>query len=199
MFGQTCAVLLLACVTPLPNGVARAWSIGERPRTADAIVVLGGGVRWPDELPPDALQRVRHGVRLFRDRYAPRLIVTGGVHPDAPGVSEGAVMARIAAEMGVPAAAILVEDRARRTHENGLFVADLMKRNGWESALLVTNSVHMRRAQQVFRRLGVRTHAAPSEWPSTHRMNSPAEGLALFEATAYELLATALYRARGWV
>lgn len=192
-------LLLLTCVTPLPNHIARAWSVGGRPRPVDAIVVLGGGIRWPDELPAEALQRVRHGVCLYRANYARRLIVSGGVNPKAPAASEGKVMARIAREMGVPAADIVVEDRARRTLENGRFVAELMERHGWRSALIVTNSVHMRRAQRVFQRLGIEAHAAPSEWPLAPRVNTPAEGLAMYEATAYEVLATALYRARGWV
>ncbi len=202
LFASTATVLTLmalgAAAGLLPGAAARAWAVGGGPRKADVIVVLGGGVVWPGELACDSLQRLQHGVWLYHRGYAPRLVVTGGAKPGSPAIrSEAELMRDTALMMGVRPEDVLMETRASRTRENGTEVAAIMKREGWRSALLVTNALHMRRSRMVFERLHIQTYPAPSYTPGLI-FATPGQWMVALEETGYEVLATAFYRLRGW-
>ena len=196
--GLVAAAMLVATVTPLPSFLARAWAVRGAPRKADVIVVLGGGVVWPGELQCGSLQRLQHGVRLYHQGFAPRLILSGASAGKEAVPPEAEIMRETALRMGVQAEDVVVEPRALRTHDNGLGVAAIMHRQGWRSALLVTDALHMRRARMVFERLGIETFPAPSSTAAV-AFTTPGQGLAALEETGYEVAATLFYRLRGWV
>lgn len=142
--------------SPIPGLAARAWAVRETPTKAEVIVVLGGGTTWPGVLLCGSLMRLQHGVWLYHQGYAPRLIVSGGGDPRHPAVPpEAELMRRFALMLGVNSEHVVVEPRATGTYENGTEVATIMRREGWQTALLVTDAVHMRRARMVFERLGI--------------------------------------------
>jgi uncharacterized SAM-binding protein YcdF (DUF218 family) len=125
---------------------------------ADAIVVLGGGghLGWarrpdvtPDELP---YSRLAAGARLWFAHRAPVIILSGG---GDNGHSEARTMARAIAALGVPAQALLLEQRSTDTRGNALYTAELARRHGIRRVLLVTSAIHMPRAQLLFRRTGL--------------------------------------------
>jgi uncharacterized SAM-binding protein YcdF (DUF218 family) len=125
---------------------------------ADAIVVLGGGSRYawlnrPD-VRPEQLQssRLAAGARAWLSGRAPIVILSGG---GEDGDSEAQRMAAAIARLGVPASALILEDRSRNTHDNALFTAALADRRGMHRVLLVTSSLHMPRASLLFRNAGV--------------------------------------------
>ena len=125
---------------------------------ADAIVVLGGGghLGWArredvtaDELP---YSRLAAGARLWLAGRAPIVILSGG--GDA-GRSEARGMARAIATLGIPADALLLEERSTDTRGNAFFTAALARQRGVHRILLVTSAVHMPRAELLFRRAGL--------------------------------------------
>ena len=190
--------LMLVAASPIPRALAYAWALNAPPHGADAIVVLGAGVRWPDRLPCVSLQRLEHGVRLYHAGYAPRLILTGGTDPHHPAVSAEAVVMRGAAlRLGVNPGDIVIETEATRTYENGLHVARLMHRQAWGSAIIVTDALHMRRAHLVFQRLGIRSY--PSAGRVIEFEGGPSNGLRLLERLTHEVVGVAVYKVRGWV
>mgnify|MGYP000585395438 FL=1 len=87
---------------------------------AQAIVVLGGGVlpaRHKGQ-PPDlqeAADRLTHGVRLFRAGKAPLLVLSGGSNRAVSATSEAEAMRQLLLEWGVPAQAMVLEERSRNT------------------------------------------------------------------------------------
>jgi len=131
----------------------------------DAIVVLGGGVagkgtlRPSNELSPSSLERTICGADLFAHGFAPRIIFAGG---DASifgeGPKEGAEMKRLALRLGVPEAAITVEDRSRTTYENAVETKRIM---GNGSILMVTSALHIPRALGLFHKQGLDTVPYP--------------------------------------
>ncbi len=139
--------------------------------TADAIVVLGGGVEggrsgW--RTTPHLLagaDRVWFGAQLYRAGRAPVLIFSGGNSEwstaDEP---ESKAMQKFANDLGVPPAAVLLEDRSRNTQENAEYTNQLMGEHGFKTILLVTSAVHMPRALATFRRLGINVTAAPTDF-----------------------------------
>ncbi len=128
--------------------------MGTGARRADAIVVLGAAVR-PDGRPGQALlRRIRHAVALYAAGAAPRLILCGADCHGA-GVSEAAAMREVALAGGVPADAILLDERSTSTFENAAETAALLRTHGLGSVILVSEPFHLPRARLLFRLQGV--------------------------------------------
>jgi uncharacterized SAM-binding protein YcdF (DUF218 family) len=117
----------------------------------DAIVVLGAPLAADDRLSPVLVERVTAAAALYARGGAPVVVATGGVTGRARR-AEAAVMAEGLVEHGVPAAAVVVEDRSRSTAENAALVRGVLgdRRAVW----LVTQPFHARRARWIFRRAG---------------------------------------------
>lgn len=133
---------------------------------AQAVVVLGGGrdILSPEDADRDrpssaSLMRLRHGARLHRLTGLP-LLVSGG-KPDGQGESEAVVMAR-ALEDDFRVKVRWVEDASDNTAQNARFAAVVLREAGVRRILLVTDAIHMRRAEQIFRRTGLEVVPAPT-------------------------------------
>jgi len=164
--------LYLLCATGPFSNLLTGWLEGRHPPVNTArglesvtyIVVLGGGVRFTNEVPaasrlmaPSAL-RVAEGVRLFRllgDR--PLLVMSGG---GPAGRQEARFMASLALDLGVPPHKILTETDSRDTHGNAAGVRALV---GDADFLLVTSGIHLPRALRIFAHLGMHPRPAPAD------------------------------------
>jgi uncharacterized SAM-binding protein YcdF (DUF218 family) len=132
---------------------------------ADAIVVLGGGsyawLQRPDVRLEDLEHsRVAAGARAWLAGGAPVVMLSSGSDAGR-GRSEADVMATAIERLGVPASALLLEDRSRDTHGNALFSAELAKHHDIHRVLLVTSSLHMPRASYWYRQCGLDVIPAP--------------------------------------
>ena len=127
---------------------------------ADAVLVLGGGIR---PAPAKGLgvevneagDRLLCGVRLWRQGKAPVLITSGArvsFQPNDPIAPEAALSQQLAQELGVPASAVLLNDTARTTAEEAQRINQLATEQGWKQLILVTSAFHMPRALASFRR-----------------------------------------------
>lgn len=139
--------------------------------TADAIVVLGGGwygwVSRPDvQLDDMKYSRLAEGARLYLAGRAPRVILSGGGEGER---TEARNMARGADRLGIPAQALLLEEHSTDTEGNARYTAQLARRNGVQSILLVTSALHMPRASQLFRNAGLAVVEAPVPEPPSVR------------------------------
>ena len=141
-----------------------AFSPEELPE-GDTIVVLGGGIeaegaygRWGDL--NHASDRLVSAAELWHAKKAPKIVVSGG-STQGP-VSEASRMADLLQRMGVPATAIRLEEKSLNTEGNAREVAALVD-TGSPHILLVTSSLHMRRAAALFSAQGFRVTAAPTD------------------------------------
>lgn len=179
--------------------------------TADAVVVLGGGIvpgppGWPyPDLGP-AADRVWHAARLYHAGKARRLILSGGNLPwQGEQQPETVAMRQFLTDLGVPEAALVVEGRSRNTRENALYSAELMRELGIERVLLVTSASHMPRALGTFRAVGIDAIPAPTDFgvipQPAHLMRWLPNADALHDSTLAlkEYLGWWVYRWRGWV
>jgi hypothetical protein len=117
------------------------------PRPADLV--------FGYHIPEGADRRARAAARLYLDGFAPRLLFSGGA-PRSPGDEpESARMARLAKDMGVPTAAVLVEPFSRNTFENAVCSRVLLQQNGLFDSLsrilLVSCPWHMGRVARIMR------------------------------------------------
>jgi uncharacterized SAM-binding protein YcdF (DUF218 family) len=173
--------------TPVAGALAAVMvSDAELPH-ADAVVVLGAGVMPEGELDDNSLRRTVHGIRLFRRGLAPRLVLLG---PEYRGVVEAEVRARYAADLGVPASAMVVEPDGFDTRGEGQVVAARLGPGA--HILLVTGLSHMPRARRAFEEAGLRVTAAPVLEDSAATVR-PQGRLSLARAMAQEALARAFH------
>ncbi len=179
---------------------------------ADAIVVLGGVLRTPENSERwsdlgSAADRLVHAVRLYRAGRAPLVVVSGGPMPWArSSVRPAVAMAELLHEWGVPREVLLLEDGSRNTYENAIETRSLLARRGIDEILLVTSALHMPRALAVFRTAGFRAQPAATDHQSLRGpSNSPFRGfpdvrnLMLVQIALKEHLGLWVYRQRGWV
>ncbi len=133
--------------------------------TAQAIVILGGGIRRqaPEyggaTLARLTLERVRYGARVARATRLP-VLVSGGRFAAADPTEAALMKAALEGEFGVPVR--WLEDRSRNTHENARMSAALLTADGVTRVVLVAHSFDMPRATAEFAAAGIATIPAPT-------------------------------------
>lgn len=125
-------------------------------RQAQAIVVLGGGVRESLELfdryavAPTPLERLRYGAFLHKETALP-LLLTGGSPEDR--VPEAEQMAK-ELKMFFNLSPQWVETRSNTTKENAIYSAEILQPLGIKKIVVVTNQWHLKRAKMLFEKQG---------------------------------------------
>jgi uncharacterized SAM-binding protein YcdF (DUF218 family) len=153
--------ITFAVVAALTLGLLIKRQAGrDEARPSDAIVVLGAA-QWDGKPSPVLQARLDHAYDLYAAGFAPKMIVTGGVGT-GDSYSEGEVARQYLLGKGVPAAALLVENRGRTSYESMEGATALMQRNGWHSALLVSDPFHMYRLKRMASDLGVQAVTSPT-------------------------------------
>jgi uncharacterized SAM-binding protein YcdF (DUF218 family) len=170
----TVAVLALYLVsTPLVAfGLMRAIDglAADMPRAAatappGAIVVLGadivpgGGGGEPDRVGPVTLERLAEAARLQRHLGLP-ILVSGGRIEDAHGTLADAMSRALGRDFR--ASVRWREERSRNTWENAAFSAEILRRAGVPTVLVVTHPWHMARALWSFAAAGYPALPAPT-------------------------------------
>lgn len=117
-------------------------------RESDVILVQGS----------HDLRVAERGASLFLDGLAPLLVLSGGLGNLTRGMwdePEAQRFARVARRMGVPEAAILIEDRSTNTGENVQFTRRLLLERGLDPAsfILVQKPYMERRTYATFRKV----------------------------------------------
>lgn len=181
---------LAVAFTPLPNLVAGWLTVPSRIEEAEAIVVLGGGIEDSRTLSQTSLQRTIYGIRLYRYGLAPTIIFSGGEAGQE--VAEGALMASLAVELGIPPAAIWTETRSTDTWTEAFEVARLTRHTGVRRILLVTDPLHMKRAGAAFERAGFEVLRAAGE-TAVPNVQKPEARLGLMRQVCQEALAQLYY------
>ena len=170
----------------------RIWETGSRDnrQNADAIVVLGAA-QYDGRPSPVFEARLDHAVDLYEAGVARYLIVTGG-KAEGDRTTEAATARAFAMSRGVPASAILVEDRGRTTLESLHAVADLLRQHELASAVFVSDPTHMLRVLRIARDEAIVAYGSPTTTsPTDLTFASRAD------ATIHELGALTLYFVSG--
>lgn len=214
-------ILVLSSSAGVSNAIVQSLEFQYLPNqvpTADAIVVLGGATE--SAIPPrpwielkEEGDRVLYGAKLYRDKKAPRIILSGGRIDWRPSSgSEAEDMAILMETMGVPRSAMLLEPNSLNTRENAVNSQEIMKAQKIQKILLVTSAMHMPRSMLIFKKLGIDAIPAPTDYTSLQLDQASKSKL---EATILDSLPDAdqmrrttralkeyigilVYRLRGW-
>ena len=170
----------------------RIWEQGNRDERppADAIVVMGAA-QYDGRPSPVFAARLDHAIELFHAGIAPRLIVTGGKR-EGDRTTEAASARIYAVQHDVPDEAILAEDTSRTTLQSIRRVAGIMRDEGIDSAVFVSDPSHMLRVLRMASDEGITAYGSPTR-------TSPVESDAVrrLDAIIHELGALAIYFVSG--
>jgi uncharacterized SAM-binding protein YcdF (DUF218 family) len=193
---------------PLEQRFARADLAG---RDVDGIVVLGGAEDariWTQRnvhALNEAGERFTEAMALARRYPKAKVAFTGGASELVASPKIGADAARVMfADLGLlEGERLLLEDKARDTWENAVFVKALARPKAGERWLLVTSAWHMPRAIGTFRTADFPVEPWPvdyrtaSPWDALRPFEAPADGLKRFDTAMHEWIGLFVYRARG--
>lgn len=132
-------VFIVALAVGAFVGVGFFLSPQDELEKSDAIVTISGG---------ETSQRVAEAVDLFKNGWAPLLIMSGAARDEK--VSNAEMMQQIAVSLGVPRAKIMTEKEAENTLDNAKFVRDIIKDQKFTKIILVTSPYHQKRASLAF-------------------------------------------------
>jgi uncharacterized SAM-binding protein YcdF (DUF218 family) len=154
--------MILALVLYWLGFAAAAFIIGEHETTepADVIIVLGSGLRKDGQPGPALRRRTWHAADLWQKSVAPLVLCTGGQSEYYPRTEADACREMLQAA-GLPADAILTEERSRSTEENAIYSKQILDERQLTRVVLVSDSYHMLRARWIFSLKGLQTFASP--------------------------------------
>lgn len=171
----------------------RIWDVGSRDaeRPSDAIVVLGAA-QYNGRLSAILKSRLDHAIDLYEAGVAPYIMMTGGKGGPTDVTTEAESGRAYALQRGVPAAAILMENRGRTTLESLRGVATVFRDKGLRTAVFVSDRSHMLRVLRIARDEGITAFGSPT---STSPSDSTLDDR--FRATVHELGGLGLYFLTG--
>lgn len=135
----------------------------DRRTPSDVVIVLGAGTAG-GEVSPVYRERINHGIWLYENGYVDYLILTGGVG-EGNEFSDAYTAKQYAVSKAVPEQVIFIEEQSTITEENLEFAKTIMYENGLETAIIVSDPLHMKRAMLMAEDYGI--EACPSPTPTT--------------------------------
>jgi uncharacterized SAM-binding protein YcdF (DUF218 family) len=209
-------VLYVFSIEPVANGLTASLETPDATRvradvTYDAVALLGGVV--------DDRATFSHGQRAYNDNVE-RLLVTydllrsgrarfavisgGAVDATRAEIVEARVLGEQLVDWGIAPERVIVEDQAKNTRENAVYIAKIARERNWREILMVTSAMHVPRALDCFRAVSLRVDVMPVDYRSydARRFASSwlprATFLAQSAAAIREITGRVIYRARGY-
>lgn len=107
---------------------------------ADVLVLLEG----------DGFTRVKAVVELYKQKIAPKIIVSGGLDNKKNKSFPASVLIKELIKNKIPAKAIVAEDQSLHTQAQAELVLRMCQKNHWKSLILVASHYHHYRAFLTF-------------------------------------------------
>ena len=164
---------LIICILILVCYVAYSiWSFGTKDETvrADAAIVLGAAV-WDTEPSPVFKARIDHAIALYGAGYVDNIIFTGGV-AEGDDVAESEVARDYALAAGVLKEHIFIETNSSITEENLYYAKEIAQVEDFETFLLVSDPLHMKRASLQAKHLNLITYSSPTTTSAYESLSS---------------------------
>jgi uncharacterized SAM-binding protein YcdF (DUF218 family) len=155
--------LLLVLLAIYSFAASRIYSFAQVDETtsADVAIVLGAAA-YRTRPSPVFAERINHAIELYRRGWVKLIIFTGGFGRGRA-QADSQIAREYALQRGVPASAIYIETVSTDTEENLVEAQKLMQLHGWQTALLVSDPLHMYRSHLVADDLGIDALSSPTE------------------------------------
>lgn len=113
-------------------------------KKSDCIIVLGCSL-YGKTPSPFLKGRLNEGIRLYNKGLGKYIIVSGGMGPGEK-TTEASAMKEYLVKAGIPSEAVITEDGSINTRQNIRNSKGIMDSKGYKSAIVVSNSFHLKRA-----------------------------------------------------
>jgi len=152
--------VVATCIVAFPLAQMYFFGHTDYRRRADVIVVFGARAH-ADGSPSGVLaDRVRTGCDLYHRGLAPQLIFSGG--PGDGAITEPQAMRRLALQLGVPDAAILLDENGVNTDATVRNTIPLFRNAHLHRVLAVSHSYHLARIKMAYLQAGWNIYTVPS-------------------------------------
>jgi len=130
------------------------------PVPSDVIIVLGAKLIGHE---PSTMLRLRldEAAKLFRQGYAPTIIVSGAQGKDEA-MTEASAMRDYLVSQGLPSERIITEDASFNTYQNLVNSRAIMQEKGLNRAIIVSSASHIRRSLALAKQLEMDVSGAPA-------------------------------------
>ena len=152
--------LLIVIGTALAaNSIVQFSKLDEKAK-GDTVIILGAATT-NGEVSPVYRERIHHGIWLYKNGYVDCLIMTGGVG-NGNETSDAYVAKQYAISKGIPEEAIFIEEKSTITEENLKNAKAIMAENSLDTAIIVSDPLHMKRAMTMAKDYGIIAYSSPT-------------------------------------
>lgn len=127
---------------------------------SDVAIVLGAGTS-NGEVSPVYRERINHSIWLYENDYVDYLILTGGIG-EGNNSSDAYIAKQYALSKFVPEQAIFIEEKSTITEENLENAKAIMDENSFDTAIIVSDPLHMKRAMLMAGDYGIDACSSPT-------------------------------------
>ena len=162
-FRNVIIVLIISfCIYIICNVISICrYSFVYENESCDVAIVLGAATSG-SEVSEVYKQRLNHAMELYQNGYVKYIIITGG-KGKGNRISDAAIAGEYLVSMGIPDEVILEEDTSTITQENLENAKIIMEENGYETAAIVSDPLHMKRAMLLAKDSGIVAISSPTK------------------------------------
>ena len=162
-FRNVIIVLIISfCIYIICNVISICrYSLVYENESCDVAIVLGAATSG-SEVSEVYKQRLNHAMELYQNGYVKYIIITGG-KGKGNRISDAAIAGEYLVSMGIPDEVILEEDTSTITQENLENAKIIMEENGYETAAIVSDPLHMKRAMLLAKDSGIVAISSPTK------------------------------------
>lgn len=155
------SIIILVIIYIVINAIS-IWQFAKKDEKcqADVAIILGAATQ-DGEVSPVYQERINHGIALYNEGLVEVIIVTGGIG-DGNEVSDAYAAKQYAVSQGIPQEDILTENISAITQENLEYSKVIMEKNGYETAIIVSDPLHMKRAMLLAEDAGITAYSSPT-------------------------------------
>ncbi|WP_196890007.1 YdcF family protein [Aureivirga sp. CE67] len=157
---------------------------------SDVAIVLGAGTN-NGKISPVFRERVNHGIYLYKNKIVDKIIFTGGFGENQK-QADSEIAKKYALEKGVPEAVILMETKSKYTYQNLEESKKIMDSLNYNSALIVTDPLHSKRAMLLTEKYHINCKSSPTK-TSMYKSFSTKMNSLVYETFYYSIRVVTAY------
>ena len=150
-------IILFAIITAV--NIIHYGKVDEKAH-CDVAIILGAATS-DGEVSPVYRERINHGIWLYENGYVDYLILTGGIGKGNE-MSDACAAKEYAIKKGVPEQVILIEEKSTITEENLEHAKAIMDEHSLDTAIIVSDPLHMKRAMLMASDYGIDACSSPT-------------------------------------
>ncbi|MBQ8757010.1 MAG: YdcF family protein [Oscillospiraceae bacterium] len=150
-------IILFAIITAV--NITHYGKVDEKAH-CDVAIILGAATS-DGEVSPVYRERINHGIWLYENGYVDYLILTGGIG-NGNEISDAFAAKQYAIKKGVPEQVIYIEEKSTITEENLEYAKAIMDEHSLDTAIIVSDPLHMKRAMLMASDYGIDACSSPT-------------------------------------